>query len=227
MTDISRTSLVFSYLGQQLLRGDIEVAKFLYSNTWTEMPPLIRTISELQGHLTAAEVTKDHTELYSTEFLYYWGMTCLGEQSPLVTKDLGTAEACFRKIKSSVPMVEARLAYIELLQSTEPNKSESNAARLEVLRRWANQQDFFSRIVLAKISFYGFLCEERSDSSELPAKAVRLLELPVQKGHPVAIRFWNDVCSCLGGPVVTPDPSRIHSDTLYDFKASAKMQIRL
>lgn len=141
MIDLSRDSLVFSYLGQQLLQGDIEVAKFLYGNTWTELPPLIRTISELQGHLTASEVTNDHTRFYSIEFLYYWGMTCLGEQSPLVTKDLGTAETCFQKIKSSVPLAEARLAYIELLRSTEPAKNASNAARLEVLRRWANRQD--------------------------------------------------------------------------------------
>ena len=227
MTDLSRTSLVFSYLGQQLLQGNIEVAKFLYGNTWTELPPLIRTISELQGHLTAPEVVKDHGELYGTEFLYYWGMTCLGEQSPLVTRDLGTAEACFKKIKSSVPLAEARLAYIELLQSTEPAKSGSNVARLEVLRRWANRQDLFSRIVLAKISFYSFLCEEWSNSSELPTKTLRLLQLPIQRGHPVAIRFWNDVCSCLGNLEATLHPSRIRSDTLYDFKAAATMQMGL
>lgn len=227
MTDVSRTSLAFSYLGWKFLQGNTEVAKFLYSNTWAESPPLIRTIRELQGHLTAVEVVNDYNGVYSIEFLYYWGMTCIGEQSPLINKELETARTCFSKIKSSVPQAEARLAYIELLKSTAPAKSERNVARLEVLRRWAYQQDLFSRIVLAKISFYSFLCEEHLDSSELPVKTLRLLELPIQKGHPVAIRFWNDAHSYLGNPGVTLNTSRIHSDILCDFKSPTNVQISL
>lgn len=225
MADAPNLSLIFSYLGQQLLQGDIEVVKFLYSNTWTESPPLIRTISELQGCLTAAEVVNDHKGVYSIEFLYYWGMLCLGEQSPLIVKDLGTAKACFSKIRSSVPLAESRLAYIELQQSTEPAKSEDNVIRLDVLRRWANRQDLFSRIALAKISFYSFFCSELADGAKLPIKAIRLLELPLQEGHPVAIRLWNDVCSCLGRPEKIQGSCRVNADVLYDLKKTANMQL--
>ena len=56
-------------------------------------------------------------------------MICIGEQSPLIFKDLGIAETCLKKIQHTVPIAEARLAYIELLQSNEPARSSANAAR--------------------------------------------------------------------------------------------------
>lgn len=222
MSDIARLSIAFSYLGKLVLDGNVEAVKFLYGNIWGESPPLIRTIGELQGCLTSVEVEHDMDRLYSTEFLYYWAMICIGEQSPLIFKDLGTAEACFKIIWHAVPMVEARLAYIELLKTTDPAKAECNVARLDVLRRWANKHDLFSRIVLAKISFFSFLQEELNGADELPVRMMQLLELPCQLGHPVAIRFWNDMCSYLGNPRAMLDARLINADILYDFKPLQK-----
>lgn len=226
MKNIAQASSAYSYLGRLFLNGSVEAAKFFYGNIWAESPPLIRTISELQGCLTSTQIVNNTNGLYSAEFLYYWGMTCLGEQSSLIIKELGIAEACFRAIKDTVPQAEARLAYIKLLQSTEPAKSQENVCRLDVLRQWANRQDLFSRIGLAKISFYSFLCEEQMEISGLPIQTMRLLEVPCQKGHPVAVRFWNDICTCAGSPERAIDSSRVDASTLYDFKTSANMQIR-
>lgn len=237
INDIEKTSCVFSYLGWQFLQGNVDVVKFLYGNIWGESPPLIRTIDELQECLTAVEVERDRDGLYNTEFLYYWAMTCIGEQSPLIFKNLGIAETCLKKIQRSIPLTEARLAYIELLKSTDPARAAHNVARLDVLRRWANKQDLFSRIVLAKIAFYSFLMEKQENSAdnqnlvipELPIKVVQLLEQPLQMGHPVAIRFWNDMLACIDAPEVLNqriDQSRICSSVLYDFKTPANMQIR-
>lgn len=39
-----------------------------------------------------------------------------------------------------------------------------------------------------------------------------LLELPCQEGYPVAIRFWNDMCSFIGDPGAIPDTSRISAN---------------
>lgn len=230
MTEMERTSAVYSRLGRFFLDGSVEVAKFFYKSCWGERPPLIRTITDLQGHLTAVEVEKDKAGKYSAEFLYYWAMTCIGEQSPLIFKDLGTAEVCLKKILPNVPIAEARLAYIALLRSTEPAKSENNVVRLDVLRRWANKNDLFSRIVLAKIVFYSFLQERQTadpeNNPEPPLYALRSLDLPCRKGHPVAIRFWNDVCACLENPGNRFDERSINDDVLLDYKTAANMQIR-
>lgn len=152
-------------------------------------------------------------------------MICLGEQSPLIIRNLSTANTCFQKIKASIPQAEARLAYIGLLQSTDPAKDEENISRLDVLRRWACKQDLFSTIALAKISFYRFLEEEHIDDSELPHQAIRLLELPCFLGHPVAIRLWNQILSFTGNPGGLISEARINASSLYDLKTPANIQI--
>lgn len=223
-------SIMLSYLGHLFLSGNIDSIKYLYRNIWTESPPLLKTISELQGCLTSIEIESAQGRLYSAEFLYYWAMICIGEQSPLIFKDLGTAKACLESIQHIVPMTQARLAYIELLQSTESARSSENVARMDVLRQWANKRDLFSRIVLAKIIFYSFLQEAKeaeADVHTMPLKVRQLLEFPCQQGHPVAIRFWNDVCSFIGAPRAMLDVSHVNADVLFDFKTSANMQIRL
>ena len=97
-------SFMFSYLGYLSLSGNIDPIKYLYRNIWTERPPLIRTVSELQGRLTSTEIESAQGKLYSAEFLYYWAMICIGEQSPLIFKDLGTAETCLKMIQHTVPI---------------------------------------------------------------------------------------------------------------------------
>ena len=221
MNSTEKISVAYSYLGKLLLEGNVEVVKFLYGNLWEESPPLIRTVSELQECLTSKKIY-DSKGLYSPEFLYYWGMICLGEQSPLITQELEVAKICFHAVKDVVPHAEARLAYIKLLQSTEPAKSESNVRRLAVLRQWSSKRDLFSRIVLARISFYAFLCEEQPESSELPITTLWLLELPCQRGHPVAIRFRNDVYTCTGNPERTLDKRLVRVSALYDFENPCK-----
>jgi hypothetical protein len=195
MDDIERTSILFSSLGSRLLTGDTEVAKYLYGNAWKESPSLIRTISELQNRLTVVEI-KDSTDVYDDEFLYYWGMVCIGEVSRLIVKDLGAAEVCFNKVRKTIPKAKARLAFVKLLVSDEIYKSDNHVEKLEVLRRWAGKQDLFSMITLAKIAYYQYLMEEAENNTEgfgLPAKALQLLRLPCQKGHPVAIRFFRAI----------------------------------
>ena len=193
MNGFSRISVMYSYLGQRCLSGDVNAVKFLYGRSWEESPPLIRTISQLQNCLTAVEIVDDTTGRYDNEFLYYWGMLCIGEVSRLVFDDLGTAIICFEKVSKAVPKAEARLAYIELLITQEPYKSEKNVRRLDILRKWAGKRDFFSMIVISKIVYYQFLCETQTDNFELPLKTLSLLELPCQKGHPVAIKFLNKI----------------------------------
>lgn len=233
MEDIVLFGLLYSYLGSKLLQGYIEVVEFLYKYAWKESPPLIRTISQLQEHLTSVEVEDDTEGIYNAKFLYYWGMLCLGESSNLIFKDLGTAETCFLKIKDAVPLAEARLAYINLLRSNEPAKSYNNIARLETLRKWANRHDLFSIIALAKISFYAFLEENREEDQicncGLPLKTLHLLELPCQEGHPVAINFWNRILDDIGTQEAMNShipESRIWADILLDFNSPANMQIK-
>jgi hypothetical protein len=219
MTDFSRISDAYSYLGHSFLSGNVEVAKLLYGNAWKESPPLIKTIEQLQYCLTAAEIEKDTTGIYGNEFLYYWGMICIGEVSRLIFKDLETAEICFRKILKTVPEAEARLAFIDLLTTNEPCKNESNVEKLDILRKWAGKQDFFSMIVLSKIVYYAFWDEEQTDNRELPMRALRLLELPCQKGHPVAIKFYNAMLDTIGTPAalrIKMDVSHMNTDVLYD-----------
>lgn len=225
---IMEESQKYSYWGYRILCGDVVVLRNLYGRIWKEVPVLFKTISQIQILLTAVEVENDTYEVYSPEFLYYWGMLCTGEQSRLIPKDLGTAECCFEKISKKVPKAEARLAYIELLKSNEPAKSELNVERLDVLRRWAGQGDIFSSIVLAKIVFYQFLCECQGDFMEPPIMVLRLLDYPCQKGHPVAIRFYNSVMECIGTPEAMEmrmDEYNILPGCLWDFEMSANMRI--
>ena len=54
----------------------------------------------------------------------------------------------------------------------------------------------------------------------LPLRTLKLLELPRREGHPVAIRFWNEMLGFIGTPEalsMQESESRIRSDSLYDF----------
>jgi hypothetical protein len=195
---IDQISLIYSYLGHRCIyAGDIEAVKYLYGHSYHEEPPLIETISALQYRLTAVEIYDDTENVYSDEFLYYWGMICLGETSRLIVRRLDTATACFDKIKNAVPKAEARLAFIRLLLSEEPHKSENNARQLETLRKWTGKRDVFSSIALAKIIFDSYLREEQPDGQKFPAHAVQLLVTPCKMGHPVAIRFFRAMIDSL------------------------------
>ena len=156
---ISHISAAYSYLGYKFLSGDVKVVKYLYGHAWMESPPLIKTINQLQYCLTAEEIEKDTTGIYCTEFLYYWGMICIGELSGLICKDLETAEVALKRTINTMPKANARLAFIELLKTNAPHKSESNIKRLDILRKAAGSQDLFSKIALSKISYYSFLVE--------------------------------------------------------------------
>lgn len=218
----------YSYWGNRILQGDCIVLRNLYGRIWKEPPVLIKMFSQLQFLITAVEVLEDTNEVYSPEFLYYWAMVCVGEQSHLIPHNLGTAEICLRKIIRVVPKAEARLAYIGLLQSDEPAKSERNVSRIDVLRRWAGKRDVFSSIVLAKIIFYQFLNECETDVLELPVIVLRLLEYPCQIGHPVAIRFYNSMMECIGTPEAIGmkiDEAGIGAKGLFDFETAANIQL--
>lgn len=218
--DISQMGFTYSYLGHRVLKGDIEAVKFLYGNAWKESPPLIRTIRELQYRLTAVEIENDTRSMYTNEFLYYWGMVCMGEVSRLVLKDLGTAEICFKNVLKNVPKAKARLAFIKLLVTDAPHKNESNIKSLDILRMWAGKQDLFSRIVLAKIIYFEFLQENQEDNLELPIRALQLLGLPCQLGHPLAIKFCNEMLENTGiskALDMKVSESHIDSCALYDY----------
>lgn len=217
--EVSRINVIYSYLGKLVLSGDTEAVKWLYGNVWKGSPPLINTVSLLQECLTASEIQKDMRK-YSSEFMYYWGMLNLGEVSNLIFMDLGIAEICLKSIVKVFPRAEARLAYIKLLRSNGPAKSESNIMRIDVLRRWAVKRDLFSRIVLAKIMFYQFLSEDPEDNSELPIRIYRFLEQPCRMCHPVAIRFWNEMLDYIEPPNVQDmriNEAKMDEDVLYDF----------
>ena len=216
--------MIYSYLGHRCISGDVESVKFLYGNICYESPPLIQTISLLQECLTI-KMLNDPRNNYSNEFLYYFGMICTGWTSRLIVKDLDIATACFEKIKAAIPKAEARLAFIELLLSDEePYKSDNNARRLGVLRDWAGKRDMFSKIVLAKIVYHSFLIEQQEQQEDLvlmPIRALRLLEIPCQLGHPEAIRFYNTILDNTTGIDTFNigrqiNFSRINIDVLYD-----------
>lgn len=95
--DIEQIEKAGSLLGYKILSGDVNALKLLYGNIWRENPLLIKLTSQLQESITADEIRKDTIGKYSPEYLYYWGMICLGEQSHLVFKDIGAAENCFKK----------------------------------------------------------------------------------------------------------------------------------
>lgn len=215
-------SQLYSLLGQRCISaGDVDAIKYLYGNICYEQPPLIQTISVLQDCLTLNEIFNDTQNIYRNEFLYYWGMTCMGWTSRLIVKRLDMAKFCFEKIVKAVPKSNARLAYIDLLLSEEHYKRDNNIRRLGILREWAGKQDMFSKIALAKIVYYSFLNEKQSDNSGLPITAMRLLETPCQMGHPEAIKFYNEIMNNINGAdefildkkIAT---SRININVLYD-----------
>lgn len=219
--DIALISDIYSYLGKQILSGDIETVKYFYGNGWKESPPLIKAIGLLQDCLTAVEIENNIYGNYCDEFLYYWAMLCIGEQSKLISKDLETAEICLRRVVDRIPKSKARLAFIELMKSDEPARSNLNIERIDILRQWAGKQDLFSRIALSKIIFYQFLNEGQIDNCNLPIKMLWLLESPCKKGHPVAIRFYNEVISCIGiFEAVNMERYKlnINANILYDFE---------
>lgn len=224
---LHHTSAAYSYLGLKALNGNVEALKFLYANIHEEAPPLIRTIGQLQEYLTSVEIENDTTRIYSDEFLYYWGMVCLGELSRLIRKDLGSAESCFEKIQNTVPHAAARLAYIKLLQSSEPAKEDINIRRVDILRKWAMQRDLFSSIILSKILFYQFLCENEhqpDDCLGIPNRVLNLLQLPLQKGHPVAVRLYGEMRDIVYNSMITEkqeDEPYINTKILYDFEGSS------
>lgn len=212
--------IMYSMLGYKIYSGDVKALKYLYGNVWRESPPNLRIISLLQQNITAGDILK--AEKYSTEFYYYWGMLNLGEQSRLVFKDIDIAENCFNKIRSNVPCVDARLAYIGLLNSTELAHSEENVERIDKLRQCAGRQDIFSQIAIARIVFYQFIdeCEKDEEVLELPLKVWQYLERPCFLGHPVAILLWNEMLTYIGTSRVLKQRQKIirpNVDILYDY----------
>lgn len=217
-----QTEILYSVLGYKIFSGDVDALKYLYGNVWREILAILKIISLLQQNITANDILKAADEKYSTEFYYYWGMLNLGEQSRLVFRDTGIAENCFNRIKSSVPQVDARLAYIGLLNSDEPAHSEENIERIDRLRRCAGRQDVFSQIAIARIAFYHFIdeCEKDEEVSELPLKVWQYLERPCLLGHPVAIRFWNEMLTYIGTSAAMNQRLEINwanNDILYDY----------
>lgn len=222
LMDREQLGLLYSMLGYKILSGDEEALEYLYVRAWRESPALLRLISLLQQNLTANDIAKAEDGRYSTKFYYYWGMLNLGEQSSLIFKDTDIAQNCFKRIRSVVPQVDARLAYIGLLNSDEPASSDENVRRIDRLRQCACRQDFFSQIVLAKIIFYQFIDEqERNDEiSELPTKMSYYLGLLCRLGHPVAVRFWNELLAYIGTPEAMNrrlENIQIREELLYDF----------
>lgn len=221
---LHQTSGAYSYLGFKALNGNVEALKFLYANIQEESPPLIRTVWQLQECLTAVEIENDTARIYNDEFLYYRGMICLGELSRLIQKDLGTAESCFEKIQNKVPHAVARLAYIKLLRSSEPATSENNIRWLDILRKWAACRDLFSSIIMSKILFYQFLCESEKQADDymgIPNRVLNLLQLPLQKGHPAAVRLYGEMQDMVSNSIIIErqaDEPYIDIKVLYDFE---------
>ncbi|MDE7198245.1 MAG: hypothetical protein K2O15_05110, partial [Lachnospiraceae bacterium] len=215
--------LLYSMLGYKILMGDEDALEHLYGNVWRESPVALRTISLLQQNLTANDIVKIEDGRYSDKFYYYWGMLNLGEQSSLIFKDTDIAQNCFNKIRRVVPQVDARLAYIGLLNSDEPANSDENVRRIDRLRQCAGRHDFFSQIIIAKIIFYHFIDGQENDEiSELPLKVWQYLERPCCLGHPVAIRFWNELLAYIGTPAAMNrrlGSVSIREDLLYDFNS--------
>lgn len=216
-------SLLYSYLTHKCISGDIDAMRFFYGNICFEIPVFIKAVSLLQLQLASVKLRKKN---YSNEFLYYWGMACIGEGSRIIRRNLPTAEICFKTIKKDVPKSESRLAFLELLKSTELYEDVENVQRIEVLREWAGKQDLFSMLSLSKIIFEQFLIERQADTlrkthvMELPLMAIELLEVPCQKGHPEAIRFYNAVLEQLGTSESLSakfEQSRRNVRVLFDF----------
>jgi len=224
-------SILYSYLGCLVEGGSVDALKFLYCNLWRESPPLIRTVNQLLSALTGSEIEAAPPGRYSDEFLYYWGMTCLGHLSNLTAKKLATAEICFEKISSRHPLAKARLAYLELLETDEPAKSESNVKRIDVLRKWASKGDLFSCTACSKIVFSQYLSglDEPEEDPKLPTAALTILQSPLQYGHPTAVRFYRDLLVYTGRMPFeeeTDDSFQICEDVLLDFAGPEELQQR-
>lgn len=171
---VPQADILCSWLGKRVLSGDVDALKGLYCAAWKEHPALIKTITQLQDCITSVEILDNAERIYCTDFLYFWGMLCIGELSTLINMDLGAASICFGKIINEVPKAKARLAFIQLLKSDETAQSDRNVENIDVLRQWAGKGDLFSRIILAKISFYEFLNERQADDATLPIRVLRL-----------------------------------------------------
>lgn len=130
-----------SVLGQRILLGDTGVLKALLAASLKEYPALIRVVTDVQSLLTGAEIHEDSAGCYSNEFLFYLAMLYIGDTSELITKDLGAAKICLEKVGKATPLAEVRLNYISLLESDEPDSSDVNLARIEVLRKAAALHD--------------------------------------------------------------------------------------
>ena len=221
LMDRERLELLYSMLGHKILSGDEDALEYLYVRAWRESPALLRIISLLQQNLTAGDIAKAEDGRYSTEFYYYWGMLNLGEQSSLIFKDTDITQNCFNKIRSVVPQVDARLAYLGLLNSDESANSDVNVRRIDRRRQCAGRQDFFSQIIIVKIIFYHFIDEqENAEISEIPLKVWQYLERPCYLGHPVAVRFWNELLAYIGTPEAMNwrlGNIQIRENLLYDF----------
>lgn len=223
LMDKGQIEILYSALGYKIFCGDVMALKYLYSNAWKESPAVLKVISLLQQNITANDIIKAEEEKYSKEFYYYWGMLNLGEQSDLVFKDTDIAVNCFNKTKDILPQVDARLAYIGLLNSSEPASSEENVSRIDRLRQYAGKQDLFSQIALARIVFSRFIddWDEDEEVSELPLKVWQYLERPCLLGHPVAVRFWNETLDYIGTPAALNqkiNTSHMDGALLYDYK---------
>lgn len=217
--NISYINSLCGYVGAQAIAGNTDAIMQLYGYSYTESPPIIKTISLLQENITSVEIENDSYGIYDDVFLYYLAMLNIGETSNLIFRDLDTAETCLTKIVQKIPQVRARLAYIKLLETDEPSRSESNVKRIDILRKWAGKQDLFSRIAIAKIAFYQFLTETQAEEFELPVKVFRLLEVPCQRNHPVAIRFYNEILTQQGSEKALSmklSESNIDHTILYD-----------
>lgn len=195
--------IMCSVLGQRILLGDTDALKALFVASLEEYAALIRVVTDVQSLLTGVEIHGDNAGCYSNEFLFYLAMLYVGDTSELITKDLGTAKICLEKVRNATPLAAVRLNYISLLESDEPDSSDVNLARIEVLRKAAALHDWHSQVVLSKIAFYQFLREyegEEFTTEELPTLAIRLLQPPCQGGYPLAWKFLQQMRSIIPIP---------------------------
>lgn len=209
--------LLYSYLGHRCIHmGDVAAMKFLYGNICFEQPPLIETISRMQYCITPEVIYYDTEGKYSSEFLYYWGMTCVGELSSLIIKDFDIATTCFNKILVDIPKAESRIAYIKLLQSDEPYKYESNTRNIGVLTKWAGKTEIFSMITLAKISHYDFLIKDPDNDAITSTIASQLLDYSCGAGHPVAIKFYDSIIEDARRANKNNDSRNVYARPIFD-----------
>lgn len=81
---------------------------------------------------------------------------------------------------------------------------------------------------MKRIVFYPFLNESQTGVLSLPVKMLRLLDYLCQKGHPVAIRFYNEVMRYVGTPVAMGmllDKAYITPDSSCDLEVDSNKRI--